>query len=178
MGLLLPTMLCILLVSSARPACAHASPRSTPGRFPLAFHTTPTPPSGLSGTGSRRSCLSSGLRGAQRVANLRREHQGRTTLRMLLPIMMDSPRRAGKLSVAAAADGAAAAAGGGSPAVKTTRLQAFESTVQKWCDRATSLFPAWVLGAAAVGMLRPAALSWFNSGLITAALATTMVSLT
>ncbi|CAN0268797.1 unnamed protein product, partial [Hapterophycus canaliculatus] len=43
------------------------------------------------------------------------------------------------------------------------------------CDRATSFFPAWVLGAAAVGMCKPAALVWFDSGLITAALATTMV---
>ncbi|CAM9505006.1 unnamed protein product [Ectocarpus sp. 12 AP-2014] len=174
MGLLLLTML-LLVSSSARPTCAHAS-RSTPGRSPFAFHT-PTPPSGLSGTRSRRSCVSSDIRGAQRIANLRRD-QGRKTLRMLLPIMMDSSRPRGKLAAAAASgvgDVAAAAAGGGAPAVKTTRLQAFESTVKKWCDRATSLFPAWVLGAAAVGMVRPAVLSWFNSGLITAALATTMV---
>ena len=44
------------------------------------------------------------------------------------------------------------------------------------CDRCTSAFPLWVLGAAVVGVCRPAALVWFHSGLITAALATTMVS--
>ena len=43
------------------------------------------------------------------------------------------------------------------------------------CDRATSLFPAWVLGAAALGMCRPATLAWFSGSFITAALATTMV---
>ncbi|CAB1113112.1 unnamed protein product [Ectocarpus sp. CCAP 1310/34] len=175
MGLLLLTML-LLVTSSARPTCANAS-GSTPCRSPFAFHT-PTPPSGLTGTRSRRSCVSSDIRGAQRIANLRRDHQGRVMLRMLLPIMMDSSRPRGKLAATAASgagDVTAAAAGGGAPAMKTTRLQAFEYAVKKWCDRATSLFPAWVLGAAAVGMLRPAALSWFNSGLITAALATTMV---
>lgn len=44
------------------------------------------------------------------------------------------------------------------------------------CDRATSLFPAWVLGAAALGMFRPATLAWFDGSFITAALATTMVN--
>eukprot|EP00904_Undaria_pinnatifida_P004837 jgi/Undpi1/1483/HiC_scaffold_11.g04873.m1 len=62
------------------------------------------------------------------------------------------------------------------PAAATrTRLQALETSVQKWCDRGTSAFPLWVLGAAVVGVYRPAALVWFNSSLITAALATTMV---
>lgn len=44
------------------------------------------------------------------------------------------------------------------------------------CDRGTSAFPFWVLGAAALGLWRPAALAWMKSDLITIALATTMVS--
>lgn len=43
------------------------------------------------------------------------------------------------------------------------------------CDRGTSAFPLWVLGAAMVGMWRPATLAWFGADFITAALATTMV---
>ncbi|CAM9674266.1 unnamed protein product [Ascophyllum nodosum] len=58
---------------------------------------------------------------------------------------------------------------------EASKLEAFEAFVQKWCDRGTSAFPLWVLGAAAVGLWRPAALEWFGADLITAALATTMV---
>lgn len=51
----------------------------------------------------------------------------------------------------------------------------FESSLQRWCDRATSAFPLWVLASAVLGMTRPTTLTWFGGNLITAALATTMV---
>lgn len=59
---------------------------------------------------------------------------------------------------------------------RRSRLEGLESSVQKWCDYGTSAFPLWVLGAAALGLKRPATMAWFGGGLITAALATTMVS--
>lgn len=55
------------------------------------------------------------------------------------------------------------------------QLSAVEASLQKWCDRGTSAFPAWVLGAAMLGLWQPRTMAWFGGNLITAALVTTMV---
>lgn len=58
---------------------------------------------------------------------------------------------------------------------KQRKLGEFEAGVQKWFDRATSAFPLWILGAALLGLTRPATMAWFGGDAITCALATTMV---
>ncbi|CAM9928228.1 unnamed protein product [Sphacelaria rigidula] len=69
---------------------------------------------------------------------------------------------------------------GGSPSAVSPSppppLSAVEASLQKWCDRGTSAFPAWVLGAAMLGLWQPGTMTWFGGDLITAALVTTMVS--
>lgn len=61
------------------------------------------------------------------------------------------------------------------PLPASSSLSAMETRAQRWCDRGTSAFPAWVLGAAMLGLWRPKTMAWFGGDLITGALATTMV---
>eukprot|EP00903_Cladosiphon_okamuranus_P006064 g5979.t1 len=100
----------------------------------------------------------------------RHRHRHRVPFNHLAPFIAAS--RTSTLRHGTSPSAASASATGGERAPKT---QSIVTVVQKWCDRTTSLFPAWVLGAAALGMFRPAALAWFNDTFITAALATTMV---
>ncbi|CAN0085353.1 unnamed protein product [Scytosiphon promiscuus] len=189
--LLLP----LLLASSARSSCAHNQHKNC-GTRPSSLGFQPPVQPVLPGTGSLRLSTPSGAR-REAISQPRRRGSGSSTVfpqrqQGRQPVGLSKNHRFGpswkiaalrtdgRSSTAVGADGAggvggSAASSGGGSADGATRLRAFETVVQKWCDRATSLFPAWVLGAAVLGMCRPAALAWFNSGLITAALATTMV---
>ncbi|CAM9827351.1 unnamed protein product [Pylaiella littoralis] len=144
--------------------CESSSSSSSSSRGRIRFLSTPSKDAAKRSTGGV-------LRQRQRKRQLQQQALGISRKNRLSSFnMMASPGDGGD-------DGATGAGAGAGAAGRSTTSssQAFEAVLQKWCDRATSLFPAWVLGAAALGIIRPTALAWFNSGFITAALATTMV---